>query len=170
MVGFLVPGINWMGDFIHPISPHVSLYKVFRGVCFPLHKPYPYSLYRFEYLHLRYLKYEFIVDRVEDESRDVCFITIDPMTTPPSKRDTPPKSLSSYISSPASSLKMFRDGWMAWKHLVTAHMANVWPKKAKGSWSGLETTKRPCISAWNRNKTTLGVWNGCTLNLKFFNY
>lgn len=26
MVGFLVPGINWVGDFIHPISPHVSIY------------------------------------------------------------------------------------------------------------------------------------------------
>ena len=25
------------------------------GVDFPLHKPYPYSLYRFSYLHFRYL-------------------------------------------------------------------------------------------------------------------
>ena len=26
MVGFLVPGINWVSDFIHPIYPHVSIY------------------------------------------------------------------------------------------------------------------------------------------------
>ncbi len=31
-------------------------YKAILGVGFPFHKPYPYSLYRFSYLHFRYLK------------------------------------------------------------------------------------------------------------------
>ena len=31
-------------------------YKAILGVGFPLHKPYPYSLHRFSYLHFRYLK------------------------------------------------------------------------------------------------------------------
>ena len=30
--------------------------RLFLGVCFPLHRPYPYSLYRWGFLHFRYLK------------------------------------------------------------------------------------------------------------------
>ena len=57
-------GSTLLEPTVSPTSPKVSgtqnggtePYNAILGLGFPLHKPYPYSLHRFSYLHFRYLK------------------------------------------------------------------------------------------------------------------
>ena len=49
----------------------LHLIKLFLGVGFPLHKPYPYCLYRWRFLHFRYLKC--LVNKSSFHSRIVSF-------------------------------------------------------------------------------------------------
>ena len=54
-----------------------TLWAAILGVCFPLHKQYPYSLYRSGYLHFRYLKCLVIPSPMERVYLETPFFSLD---------------------------------------------------------------------------------------------